>query len=66
MLLLGGWIVAGMFGGSWTTGATDEQGTFRVGGLTAGERKVRVESSGFLHEEVTLQVPDEAETLTLS
>ena len=54
-----GAMVAGMFGGSWASARTEEDGTYAVGGLTAGERKVRVESGSYLHEEVTLQVPDE-------
>ncbi len=57
-----GAMVAGMFGGSWATSRTAADGTFRVCALTAGERRVRVESTRYLHDEVTLTVPDQDET----
>lgn len=54
-----GSMVAGMFGGAWTSATTEADGTYRVGGLTGGSRTVRVEARGFLHEEEAVQVPDE-------
>ncbi len=55
-----GAMIAGMFGGSWARGTTADDGTYTVGGLRSGERKVRVETKLYLHAEATAVVPDEA------
>ncbi len=51
--------VPGVF---WITEYTASNGLYRVCQLAGGSRRVRVEGTGFLHTEATVEVPDEAVT----
>lgn len=55
-------MIANAMGGQFRSGRSDDSGAYRVDGLVAGERTVKIQAAGFLKQETRLTLPDAGET----